>query len=453
MRQFLHSNQAFYQSLEQRAAGGQCQRFFGEELPPGCQPLRGCIGIEVKPGGPALLFVQLGVQYSGPDPEIRRWLENGEIAFDSFDGLRRWLQGPLREAYAASQPTPRREQTICPLPAGNLTDMEKVSEAISKLPRARLVDENALFRDLSARVIGQDPALRSLVEGTARHCARIDPKCPSVMFAIGPSGVGKTRTAEALAEVLNGLLETGAGYQFLRLDMAEYQESHRVSQLLGAPQGYVGHGEGSQLLDTLAANPRTIVLFDEIEKAHPSILRVLMNAMDAGRLSSASRTEGGREIDCRFSIFVFTSNLEAGAILKDLDTVRAHGNVAQENEVCRRRLMAAGVATEIVGRIRRFLVFRRLDDEARSRIAQLSVVEAAAEYGLQVEQIAPELIVSLMTMRGSEDFGVRPERFLIEELLGKAFMEAVNANLSGAVRIVGPPFACEPAHSGKPALN
>ena len=111
------------------------------------------------------------------------------------------------------------------------------------------------------------------------------------MFAVGPSGVGKTRAAEALAQALNGLLEAGAGYQFLRLDMAEYQESHRVSQLLGAPQGYVGHGEGSQLLDTLAANPRTIVLFDEIEKAHPSILRVLMNAMDAGRLSSSSRTE------------------------------------------------------------------------------------------------------------------------------------------------------------------
>src|SRR5205807_2293117 len=104
-----------------------------------------------------------------------------------------------------------------------------------------------------------------------------------VVFAVGPSGVGKTRTAEAMAQVLREVDEDNEAYQFLRLDMTEYQEAHRVSQLIGAPQGYIGHGEGSQLIDALRANRRTIVLFDEIEKAHPAILRVLMNAMDAGR--------------------------------------------------------------------------------------------------------------------------------------------------------------------------
>ena len=100
---------------------------------------------------------------------------------------------------------------------------------------------------------------------------------------------GKTKTVEVLAEILSELHSDGE-YQYLRLDMSEYQEAHRVSQLIGAPQGYVGHGESSQLLDALRSSSKTIVLFDEIEKAHPAILKVLMNAMDAGRLSSASGT-------------------------------------------------------------------------------------------------------------------------------------------------------------------
>jgi len=247
-----------------------------------------------------------------------------------------------------------------------------------------------------------------------------------------------------MAQVLREFDDDDNGYQFLRLDMTEYQEAHRVSQLIGAPQGYIGHGEGSQLLDALRANPRTIVLFDEIEKAHPSILRVLMNAMDAGRLSTASRSANGREVDCRQAVFMFTSNLDAKDILDELESRTAFGNRAVEDEVCRRRLHAAGVAPEIVGRIGRFLVYRILSPEIRAEIVALAISDVAEEYGLRVAYIEPTVIVELMQKARSQSFGVRPERFLIDDLLGGAFAKTAKQGASGPIVVVGPPFDCRP---------
>jgi ATP-dependent Clp protease ATP-binding subunit ClpC len=267
---------------------------------------------------------------------------------------------------------------------------------------------------------------------------------PAVVFAVGPTGVGKTRAAEVLPSVLQGLGCGDSGYQFLRLDMSEYQESYRVSQLIGAPQGYIGHGEGSQLLDALCANPRTIVLFDEIEKAHPSIVRVLMNAMDAGRLSTAARSHGGRQVDCRHSIFIFTSNLDSREILGELEARRAFGDRSVEDEVCRRRLAAGGIPPEIVGRIGRFLVFRPLSSAIRAEIVALAVAEVAQEYGLDVAHVAPGVVAHLMQKTRSQNFGVRPERYLIDEELGEAFVDASQRDCTRPVEVVGPPFECRP---------
>ncbi|MDQ3181832.1 MAG: AAA family ATPase [Acidobacteriota bacterium] len=159
----------------------------------------------------------------------------------------------------------------------------------------------------------------------SRHLARSNPRRPTTVFAVGPTGVGKTQTAETLARSLSRLMPNRQNFHFLRLDMSEYQERHRVSQLLGAPQGYIGYGEGAQLLDALAMYPRCVVLFDEIEKAHPDILRTLMNAMDAGRISSPHQNNGNRQIDCRKAIFCFTSNLESSGILQELKAVKDDG--------------------------------------------------------------------------------------------------------------------------------
>ncbi len=227
--------------------------------------------------------------------------------------------------------------------------------------------------------------------------------------------------------------------------MSEYSEPHRVSQLLGAPQGYVGHGNGSQLLDALRANPRTIVLFDEIEKAHPVILRTLMNGMDAGRLSSAAGFSSGHEVDCRKAVFFFSSNIEAGPLLAEVEA-RASDDPAVESEICRRRLKAAGMAPEIVGRIGHFLVYRPLLAETQAAIMAISIGEVAKEYGLTVQEIAPNVIIELMGRLRTTDLGARPSRYLIDDMLGSELAKAAREYGCITVVVSGPPIRCEVLH-------
>jgi hypothetical protein len=449
MRQFLHTPDSAFAGLKQRATG-RCVLFRSQELPPSSQPDHADVGIEIESEtGRALLHVQKGAHYSGSSEEVAGWLQEGTRTFPTFASLVDWIRGPLRQAFVGSAATAGQgpgssattiRETRHP---ESLTDLSSVREQIRKDESPAYIDETELALRLCERVRGQDDAVNALAASVARHCARLQPRRPAVLFAVGPTGVGKTRSAEVLANELTALTADANPYQYLRLDMSEYQEQHRVSQLIGSPQGYIGHGEGSQLIDLLASNPRCIILFDEIEKAHPAILRVLMNAMDAGRISSACKTGGGHEIDCRHAIFIFTSNLDARTILSELESRSGFGKRAVEDEVCRRRLQASGIAPEIVGRIGRFLVYRPLLAEIRAEIMAGAVAEVAAEYGVTLSYVDPSVIVELMKSAGGGNFGMRPGQFLIDELLGTAFSKAAKRGHK-LCRVIGPPFRCIP---------
>ena len=445
MRQFIDGADWAWAELKKRA-GNHCIRFKNQEMPPGSTPSHAHVGFEIDSRShAALLLVQTGICYTGADSELNEWFRTGEKRFRNFDLLRSWIQGPMAQAFdlqATASRISQEEETISDS-ATDITDMAAVHEGLRDIHRPLYLDENVLFEHLQRRILGQDDALKGLSAVIVRHLARKRPARPAVVFAVGPSGVGKTRTAEVMSQVLREFVDDNNGYQFLRLDMTEYQEAHRVSQLIGAPQGYVGHGDGSQLADALRANQHTVVLFDEIEKAHPAILRVLMNAMDAGRLSTASRTSSGREIDCRHAVFIFTSNLDAKSIIEELGSRSAFGNSAVEDEVCRRRLHAGGIAPEIVGRIGRFLVFRPLAPETRAKIVALAIAEVGEEYGLKVNYVEPAVVVNLMQKARSTNFGVRPERFLIDDLLGGAFTKAASSGTTVPVTVIGPPYECQ----------
>jgi ATP-dependent Clp protease ATP-binding subunit ClpA len=307
-----------------------------------------------------------------------------------------------------------------------------------------IIDGDALHDEISKHVRGQDEALKTLSSRVARHIARRNPRRPATFFLIGPTGVGKTTAAQSLVSALKRVHPLAAGYSLLRLNMSEYQESYRLSQLLGSPQGYVGYGEGSQLTDALVANPRTIVVFDEIEKAHRSILKALMNAMDAGRLSTAAKNEAGREIDCRFAILIFTSNHDSQSILTQLSEREAFDAPEVVNEICRHQLVRSGVAPELVGRIGSFLVFRPLDKETRAEIAALSIARVAGEYGLTVCNIDPAVVLDLLSLRQSASFGARPLEYSAEDLLGDAFADASAKQLREVSIDAGPPIQCSP---------
>lgn len=407
------------------------------------------IGSDTSYGGSAPIWREVEARPEGAGRTKYVTSIRGDFfgALEAFEALMQEgivLDAAIADAHAAAPP-PSLNQHASIAGVSRLTDMHAVQEGLRDLRRVLYLDEDELFNRLQAKIRGQDDALRSLATATARHCARLQPARPSVIFSIGPSGVGKTQTAHVLAEILAEGDEGNGGYQFLRLDMTEYQEAYRVSQLLGAPQGYVGHGEGSQLLDALQASEgKLIILFDEIEKAHPHILRVLMNAMDAGRLSSASATTGDREIDCRQAIFMFTSNLDAKAILDELESRAAFGDYAVQDDICRRRLHTTGIAPKIVGRIGRFLVYRPLSIETRAEILALAVADVAQEYGVEVAFIDPSVIIHLMEKTRSQSFGVRPERFLIDNALGGIFAKTASQGQHGSIQVVGPPFQCIP---------
>lgn len=448
MRQFVQGNESAFTDLERRARNA-CIRFRSQELPPGCSPEQADIGFEIDNGtGVARLLVARGIRYEGEESTLNEWFGAGMIQFPSFNELVGWLRGPVNTAFnpAPENHSSPREPATSGTPDA-VTDMEAVEAAIPDPNKPLYLDEGELLSRLKEKVLGQDGALQVLATITVRHLARKKPSRPAVGFAVGPSGVGKTRSAEVLARILRDFDDQCTGYQYLRLDMSEYQEAHRVSQLLGAPQGYLGHGEGSQLTDALRANPRTIVLFDEIEKAHSSIMRTLMNALDAGRLSSASSGAGGREIDCRHAFFMFTSNLDAKAILDELESRNAFGNRAVEDEVCRRRLNAAGITAEIIGRISRFQVYRPLEPKTCAAIVALAITEVGTEYGVNVEYVEPDVVLEILRNMRSDGFGIRPGKYLIDDMLGPAFALAAKAGMDGPVRLVGPPFECRPVDS------
>lgn len=431
MHQFIHGTDRQFAHLEQEAR--QSTRvFFDQIMPPGATPEKARVGFSIDGSGATTLYVDRGVVYEpggGAHPEIRAWFEQGERRFETFAACIAWIRERLGTSYGASAPS-----------LEDLTDLDAVNAQIRKLDRPVRVDREVLYAFLRQEVRGQDQALHTLANRVAQHCARVAPRRPLTLFAVGPTGVGKTWTAEVLPKALEA---QGAPYSCVRLDMSEYQEPHRVSQLLGAPAGYIGYGEGSELLDGLQENPRTVVHFDEIEKAHPNILKALMNAMDAGRLSRSGAATGteGRTVDCRQALFFFTSNLDCESILSDLE-MRADGQVPHVvDEVCRRRLCSAGIKPELVGRIGSFLAYGPLNPSVRAEITALTVVRVAKEYGTNVRHIAPSVVVYLLDQ--SEDaFGVRPIEYLVDNLLGQTIEEAAGRYGQTAVEVLGPPFRC-----------
>lgn len=460
MLQFLNGADPAFVVLE-RQATGSCVVFQQQIMPPGASSARARVGFEVSaPDGPATLFVERGIRYAGSANEsVGRWFSEGQLEFGSFQELRRWIQSDLKACYTlppdAQARTTSHSERGRVMTARELTNLEAVADQLPADTNALHIDEDDLFEQLVKRIRGQDDAMRLIAKQVRRHLARQAPRRPATLMALGPTGVGKTAAAEYLPAVLRDRLPDGAAYSYLRLDMSEYQERHRISQLLGAPQGYVGYGEGAQLVDGLRANPRTIVLFDEIEKAHPDILRALMNAMDAGRLSTASANAGGHEVDCRRAVFIFTSNLDATGILQEIETRRAFGNRETVDAVCRNRLRAAGVAPELVGRIGCFLVFRPLDREARAEVVTLAITRVAEEYGLQVVRIAPTVVADVLRGCSSEGFGARPDEYLVDELLGPCLADAAATGLKEPMAVVaGPPYQCvraeEPTVTGQP---
>lgn len=447
MFQFIHGSDEAFFDLEARAR--EACIIFHEAMPPGVAPAAARVGFEIDPqSGIATLFVDRNLAYAGNSDAIKRWLEDGKLEFVDFGELRDWIQNDLRSIYndvdtgdnnddtgdsADPGDSPTGEQVL-----QSLTDINKLREELETRNKPQ-IDEESLFGALTTKVRGQDEALSILSRRLLRHISKENPTRPLTVFAVGPTGCGKTQSAQSLAGILSSL---DSSFGYLRIDCSEYSERHRVSQLLGAPPGYVGYGDRSPLAEIITTSPKCVILLDEIEKAHPDFLRTLMNAMDAGRLSASSGS-GSRMLDCRQAVFFFTSNLASSDILREVSERNASQDAAQVDSICRSRLVDSGIQPELAGRIGCFLLFKPLSKNTQAEVIALSIVDIGREYGVDVVRIEPEVITVILDSSPSCDFGARPVRSAIEDVLGPAFAEARSSALR-TVSLVGPPYQCVP---------
>ena len=305
-------------------------------------------------------------------------------------------------------------------------EVTKVISSWTKIPVSKLIDTEKdkllkLNEKLKERVVGQDASLKSISQAVLRSKAGLsDPSKPiGVFLFLGPTGVGKTETVKALSEQI-----FDDENKVIRIDMSEYMEKHSVSRLIGAPPGYVGHEEGGQLTEKIRRNPFSVILFDEIEKAHPDVFNVLLQVFDEGRLTDGQ----GRLVDFKNTIIVMTSNLGADQF----------GSNKKENEERLEEVLNSHFKPEFLNRIDERLIYNALGDEQLIQIVEILIANLSKR--LEEKQISLSLddkAKEFLYKKGHNPaFGARPLKRVIEkELINPLSMMLIEGKIDEGAEI------------------
>ena len=316
---------------------------------------------------------------------------------------------------------------------------EDVADVISmwtRIPVTRLNESESerlkkLDKTLEKRVIGQEEAIQALSKAVKRGRVGLkDPARPIGSFLfLGPTGVGKTELSKALAEALFGNEE-----DMIRVDMSEYMEKHSVSKMIGSPPGYVGHEDGGQLSEKVRRNPYSVILFDEIEKAHPDVFNILLQVLDDGHITDSQ----GRKVDFHNTVIIMTSNAGAKAIIEP----KKLGFTQQEDQKADYKRMKANVMDEVkqlfrpefLNRIDEIIVFHPLNEDNMKKIVGLmckEVVQRAKEQ-LEITLIVRDSVKKHIVETGSDKkYGARPLRRAVQSQLEDKLAEAL---LNGEIK-------------------
>ena len=312
----------------------------------------------------------------------------------------------------------------------------EVVSAWTKVPVSKLAESDAqrlknLEHVLQKRVIGQDEAVGAVARAVKRGRVGLkDPKRPIGSFLfLGPTGVGKTELSKALAEALFGKEDA-----MIRVDMSEYMEKHSVSKMIGSPPGYVGHEEGGQLSDQVRTHPYSVILFDEIEKAHPDVFNVLLQVLDDGHITDSQ----GRKVDFSNTVIIMTSNAGAKAIVEP----KKLGFATKEDPASDYKKMKQNVMDEVkqifrpefLNRIDEIIVFHSLGKEEMKKIVSLMCNEFTKRLKIQmnIDLKLRESAKSLIVEKGTDaKYGARPLRRALQTELEDKLADAI---LNGEIR-------------------
>jgi ATP-dependent Clp protease ATP-binding subunit ClpB len=295
-------------------------------------------------------------------------------------------------------------------------DETLIAQIVAKwtgIPVSRMLEGEAqrllnLEKNLSERVVGQAFAVEAVSEAIRRSRAGLsDPSRPvGVFLFIGPTGVGKTELVKALANQLFNQEET-----IIRLDMSEYMEKHSVAKLIGSPPGYVGYEEGGQLTETLRRRPYSIVLFDEIEKAHPDVFNILLQIFDDGRLTDSK----GRTVNCKNALFIMTSNLGSDLLLEHI-RARATGWTKESVLAIVEPILKMHFRPEFLNRLDEILPFLPLQEQDMEKITLIQlyrVAERLLERSIKLHWEKP--VLAYLSKKGYDpSYGARPLKRLIQ---------------------------------------
>ncbi|MGD0541980.1 MAG: ATP-dependent Clp protease ATP-binding subunit, partial [Tepidisphaeraceae bacterium] len=317
-----------------------------------------------------------------------------------------------------------------------VVDEEVIAEVVSKMtgvPLTRLEKEEAqrlleLENELHKRVVSQDEAIKTVSKTIRRARSGLkDPHRPMGTFLfLGPSGVGKTLLSKALAEFLFGDDDA-----LVQIDMSEYMEKHNVSRLIGAPPGYVGYEEGGQLTERIRRRPYSVVLLDEVEKAHPDVFNMLLQIMEEGRLTDSF----GRHVDFRNVVMIMTSNIGAELIKDGGPQFGLQPSRKGEKEERTYQTIKTTLTKEIeryfrpefIGRLDDVIVFRPLSRTNMEAIVEFElnkVTKRLTEHGVRIE-LTLEAKDFLVDKGTSSDFGARPLRRAIEQYVEDPLSEEI----------------------------
>ncbi|QEH69149.1 ATP-dependent chaperone ClpB [Cellulosilyticum sp. WCF-2] len=339
-----------------------------------------------------------------------------ELKYGIIPGLKKQLEEAEAMAYKGSEGNLLRDKV-------NEEEIAKIIARWTQIPITKLMEgeRHKLLRleeILHKRVIGQNEAVDKVTDAILRSRAGIkDPRRPIGSFLfLGPTGVGKTELAKALAEAL-----FDDEHSMIRIDMSEYMEKHAVARLIGAPPGYVGYEEGGQLTEAVRRKPYAVILFDEVEKAHPDVFNVLLQVLDDGRITDSK----GRTVDFKNTIIILTSNLGSQAILEGINS---QGEISEEAEETVNHLLKTHFRPEFLNRLDEIVLYKPLQQHEIVHIVGL--LEKDLNKRLEDQQLHVRLTEASKAYIAEQGFdpvfGARPlKRFLqrkVETLIARTLI-------------------------------